>query len=231
MDVLSLKPSTVFLTESGQLLIVSVVDAHQVPLSKRIDSTSLAGVIYAKPNVMNNPPVACKFYPVPGAVANYTTIYTTAADHQPGGVTPRDAYHTGWPNGVNQHKFDLDLIGFGFKRGDYVAIAFNIDNQVNNNGLEYSFSCGANVFSPAASIMEGNDTDALSWVASDDFQSGVIQGAKTPIGKTIVFVCRVVTASAPGKFVSFNLNVRSVDPNNTSYDTDTAFDPKIKNDG
>jgi len=225
MRVTSLEASAILKAATKEYLVFTILHAHQIPLTKRIDVSQLAGVVYAKPNVENHPPTYCKFYPVPGTVGRVSDIYSTASVQDPGGVNGVDADDSGWPS---PNRFDVNLYSLGFHAGQYVAIAFNIDDDINNNGTEYSFSCGRNVFDPTDSILEGDDTDALCWLNGDDFQGGVKDGLKGKIGKTIVVVCRLVPTTGSNRFIGFNLNVRAV---NASSDTDTSFDPKIKNDG
>jgi hypothetical protein len=202
--------------------------AVPIPPTSTTPLSSLAGVVYAKPNVTTNPP-SCLFYPLTGVPASIGALYATAASTLTGG---QPSNHAGWPGGVPQSALDVNLSAMGFTVGQYVAIVFNLDSTVNPGPYDYSFySASASPFSPSQAIEEEDAAGALTWIAGDNFQAGTTPGPAGPSeGKTVAVVCPVVSAPSPS-FVTFNLAVVSTNINNPSQSTTTTIDPKVKNDG
>ena len=99
--------------------------AVPIPLTSTTPLSSIAGVVYAKPNVTTNPP-SCLFYPLTGVPATTNALYATAASTLSGG---QPSNHAGWPGGVPQSALDVNLSAMGFTAGQYVAIAFNLDSN------------------------------------------------------------------------------------------------------
>jgi hypothetical protein len=189
---------------------------------------SISGVVYAKPNFTRNPPT-CKFYTNFGTPDTIQEIYDLAAGTPPG--TLSRANHTGWPADETMTNLDINLPWLGFTAGNKVAIAFNIDDNVNDNPpYDYSFFCQSTIFSPSQAIQEATTPGGLTWIQGDTFQGGVVNtGPRPNEGKTVVIVC-IVGGMAP-QLVPFNLAIVAINTMITSEYTPTTIDPKIKNDG
>jgi hypothetical protein len=203
------------------------INANQILPTALTPLSSLAGVVYAKPNVTTNPP-SCLFYPQPGTPTSIAAIYSTAASELSGG---QPSNHTGWPGNTPQTALDVNLNAMGFQAGQYVAIAFNLDSTVNGDTYDYSFySSDENLFDPSYAIEEEDSSTTLTWITGDTFQDGATPGpAGSAEGRTVVVVCPMVSSPTPS-FVSFNLTIVAVNNDDPSNSTTTTIDPKVRND-
>lgn len=209
--------------------------SNPIPTGRTTVLTSINRLVCVKPDVTLFPPQACTFYVLKDAngtliaPTSLDQIYETASADFPTSV---NVDHAGWPSTANKTVMDVNLKSLGFTTGQNVAIAFNLDSQVNGGDYYYSFYCGdPTSFDPQQAITEGDSLGALSWIQGDDFQRGVINVSGSPVGKTVVVVCPVTTAGPAAHFIPFNVSILAVRKTDQYDSVPATFDPKIKNNG